>query len=226
MGKQVLGRYMERAQAIGLRSPESLTTHIQQGIKNSSCLKKMKACHFSFFFGRSMENKFPSLSPRKKHCFQMSQPPLVTEQKNCRAKPTPKVSKQLFEKLLRFEGKRASPAALVVKNSPANAGDLRDPCSIPGSGRFPREGLSNPLQYSCLENPLDRGAWWATVHDSQSQTQLKQLTTEYTHLTCNTSVLICTFLVLNTPWKVLITFGCFQFSSVQSLSCVQLFANP
>ena len=49
----------------------------------------------------------------------------------------------------------------MVKNLPAYAGDLG---SIPGSGRSPREGNGNPLQYSCLENPMDRGAWWATVH--------------------------------------------------------------
>ena len=49
----------------------------------------------------------------------------------------------------------------VVKNSPANAGDVG---SIPGSGRSPGEGSGNPLQYSCLGNPMDRGAWWATVH--------------------------------------------------------------
>ena len=48
---------------------------------------------------------------------------------------------------------------LVVKNSPANAGDLRDVGSVPGSGRSPGEGHGNPLQYSCLENPVDRGAW-------------------------------------------------------------------
>ena len=53
--------------------------------------------------------------------------------------------------------------ALVVKNLPANAGDLRDVGSIPGSGRSPGEGSGNPLQYSCLGNPRDRGAWWATV---------------------------------------------------------------
>ena len=52
----------------------------------------------------------------------------------------------------------------MVKNLPANAGDIRDPGSIPGLGRSPRGGHGNPLQYSCLENPMDRGAWWATVH--------------------------------------------------------------
>ena len=54
--------------------------------------------------------------------------------------------------------------ALVVKNSPANAGHIGDAGLIPGSGRFPGERHGNPLQYSCLENPMDRGAWWATVH--------------------------------------------------------------
>ena len=49
--------------------------------------------------------------------------------------------------------------ALVVKNLSANAGDARDVCSIPGSGRFPGGGNGTPLQYSCLENPLDRGAF-------------------------------------------------------------------
>ena len=54
--------------------------------------------------------------------------------------------------------------ALVVKNPPANAGDVRDLDLIPGSGRAPGEGNGNPLQYSCLKNPTDRGAWWTTVH--------------------------------------------------------------
>ena len=52
----------------------------------------------------------------------------------------------------------ASQVVLVVKNPPANAGDVRDVGSIPGWGRSPGEGHGNPLQYSCLENPMDRGA--------------------------------------------------------------------
>ena len=52
----------------------------------------------------------------------------------------------------------------VVKNLPANAGDARDTGSIPESGRSPGGGNGNPLQYSCLENTIDRGAWWAAVH--------------------------------------------------------------
>ena len=51
----------------------------------------------------------------------------------------------------------------MVKNSPADAGDIRNSGLIPGSGRFPGLGHDNPLQYSCLENSKDRGAWQATV---------------------------------------------------------------
>ena len=53
---------------------------------------------------------------------------------------------------------------MMVKNLPANAGDSRDAGLSPGSGRSPGEGNGNPLQYSCLENPMDREAWGATVH--------------------------------------------------------------
>ena len=68
---------------------------------------------------------------------------------------------------------------LVIKNQPANAGDVRDASLIPGSGRSPGGGHGNPLQYSCLENPKDRGAWWATtVHGvAKTQTRLKRLST-------------------------------------------------
>ena len=65
----------------------------------------------------------------------------------------------------------ASQVALGVKNPPANAGDLKDTGSIPGSGRSPGGGHSSPLQYICLENPMDRRAWRATVHRvTKSQT--------------------------------------------------------
>ena len=63
----------------------------------------------------------------------------------------------------------------MVKNPPANAGNTRDIGSIPGMGRSAGGGYDNPLQYACLENPTDRGAWWATVHRAaKSQTGLKQ----------------------------------------------------
>ena len=58
----------------------------------------------------------------------------------------------------------ASQVVLVVKNPLANAGDTRDVGWITGLGRSPGEGHGNPLQYSCLENPMDRGSWQATVH--------------------------------------------------------------
>ena len=62
---------------------------------------------------------------------------------------------------------------LEVKNPPANAANLRDEGSIPGSRRSPGERNGNPLLYYCLENPMDRGAWWATVHGvAQSRTWL------------------------------------------------------
>ena len=66
------------------------------------------------------------------------------------------------------------PGGSEVKASASNAGD---PGLIPGSGRSPREGNGNPLQYSCLENPMDRGAWQATVHGvTKSQAQLSDFT--------------------------------------------------
>ena len=78
---------------------------------------------------------------------------------------------------------RASQVALVVRNSPAKARDIRDTGSIPGSGRSPGGGHGNALQYSSLENPMDREAWQATVHRvAQSQARLKQLSTQCTLL--------------------------------------------
>ena len=63
--------------------------------------------------------------------------------------------------------------ALVVKNQAASAGDIRAMGLVPGLGRYPGEGNGNPIQYSCLENSMDRGTWWATVHeDAKSQIQL------------------------------------------------------
>ena len=68
---------------------------------------------------------------------------------------------------------RASQVALVAKRPPASVGDIRDVGSIPGLGRSLRGGRGNPPQYSCLENPMDRGAWRARVHRvAKSQTRL------------------------------------------------------
>ena len=76
-----------------------------------------------------------------------------------------------------FEAKKlGTQVALVVKNPPANAGDIRDAGSIPELGRCSGGGRGIPLQYSCLENPMNRGAWQAVVHRvTQSWTLLKQL---------------------------------------------------
>ena len=62
---------------------------------------------------------------------------------------------------------RSFPGGSVVKNLPANAGDARDLDSIPGLERSLEVGNGNPLQYSCLKNPMDRGAWWAIIHGIQ-----------------------------------------------------------
>ena len=93
-----------------------------------------------------------------------------------------------------------SQVAPVVKNPPADAGDIRDVSSVPGMGRSPGGGHGNPLQCSCLENPMDRGAWRATVQGvAKSQTPLSTANSEY----------------------------CFSwYSVVQLLSRVQLFASP
>ena len=78
---------------------------------------------------------------------------------------------------------RASQVALVVKNLPARAGDARDASLIPGSGRSAGGGHSNPLHYSCLENPMDRGAWQTTGHGIAESDTAKQLNTETTRVT-------------------------------------------
>ena len=79
-----------------------------------------------------------------------------------------------------FNKGRASQVVLVVKNPPADAGDTRDAGLIPRSGRSPGGGNGNPLQYSCLETPMDRGASWATIHKvARSLTRLSNQAHEY-----------------------------------------------
>ena len=74
------------------------------------------------------------------------------------------------------------PGGSVVNNLPANAGDTGDVGLIPGSGRFPGVGNGNLFQYSCWDNPMDRGTWQATVHGlAKSQTQLSDRAHEHTH---------------------------------------------
>ena len=85
---------------------------------------------------------------------------------------------------------RASQVVLVVKKLPANAGDLRVTGLIPGLGRSPGGGHGNPFQYSCLENPMDREAWWATVLGvAKSWTWLKLLSTAQ-HIWSKTLILL------------------------------------
>jgi len=84
----------------------------------------------------------------------------------------------------------ASQVVLVVKNPPANAGDARDLGSIPGSGRSLREGHSNPFQYFCLENPMDRGAWWATVIGSK---RVEQDWSDLAHRSLLVDTWLCSF---------------------------------
>ena len=91
--------------------------------------------------------------------------------------PSP-INMAVFIKLI-YSIPTSSQVALVIKNLPANVADIRDMGLIPGLGKSPGEGNGNPLQYSCLENPMDRGAWRATVHSIiWSQTQLKRLSTD------------------------------------------------
>ena len=66
--------------------------------------------------------------------------------------------------LLHNKSSQGFPGGIVVKNLPANAGDVRDVASVPGWGRTPGGELGNPLQYSCQENPVDREAWWSMVY--------------------------------------------------------------
>ena len=84
---------------------------------------------------------------------------------------------------------RAFQVALVLKNLSASARDTRDTGSIPGLGRSPGEGNGNALQYSCLENSIDRGAWWAAVHGTtEGWTWLSHWTHTHTHTHTHTII--------------------------------------
>ena len=116
----------------------------------------------------------------------------------------------------------ASQAALVVENTSASARNIRDAGSIPGSGRSPREGYGNPLQYSCLENPMDRGAWQAIVRSvAKSRTWLKRLSTQapWKELGKSRSEagLLC-ILELNPFWRNNYSFGTYVLSSSYSIT--------
>ena len=118
---------------------------------------------------------------------------------------TSRVLEAEFETKYSFE--LASQVVLVVKNPSANSGDIRDVGSIPGLGRSPERGNGNSLQHSCLENPMDRGAWRAMVQLAKSQTQLKQL-----------SMHACIVLNVGSQSPLLATLPC----NPRSLGCIQL----
>ena len=114
----------------------------------------------------------------------------------------------------------------MVKNPPASGGDARDMGSISGSGRSPGEGNGNPLQCSCLGNPMDRGAWWATVCGVTESDTTEQLTHTYIHIIYN--IYICIHAV-NTPGQregnteSLLSFPPkLSYSPVEHLGCVLL----
>ena len=94
--------------------------------------------------------------------------------------------------------------ALAVKNPPVNAGDITDKGSITGLGRSPGEGNGNPLQYSCLENPMDRVAWRAMVHlVTKRQTQLKRLSMRASTQELNRGLHLKMMLFSLTDWQEL-----------------------
>ena len=96
---------------------------------------------------------------------------------------------------------------IVVKNPPTSAGDIRDMASVPGLGRSSGGGHGNPLQYSCLENPMDRGAWLATVHRvAKSQTQLKPLCTARNLII----VILIVFYIISVGFNSMIFMVCFN----------------
>ena len=93
-----------------------------------------------------------------------------------------KLESRLRKELSVTSDMQGFPGDSEVKPSASNTGDLG---SIPGSGRSSGEGNGNPLQYSCLENPMDGGAWWATVHGvAKSRTQLSDLTFNFNFQIC------------------------------------------
>ena len=79
------------------------------------------------------------------------------------------------------------------KNPSAKAGNIRDPSSIPGLGRSPGAGHGNPLQYSCLDNPMDRGAWWAAVTRIAKSLGFMSEATEHAHARHSTNIVQCVY---------------------------------
>ena len=123
----------------------------------------------------------------------------------------------------------ASQLVLVAKNPPASAGDVRDMGSIPGSGRSPEGGYGNLVQYSCLENPMDRGAWWAAVHRIASSWTLLKWLSMHTYVHIYRHILFCILshygLSKDTEYKSKILFETHLFSYyiINIFSCHRIF---
>ena len=141
-------------------------------------------CLFLYYFSFYVSSFFTKLSLK------------ISKSRDCSRKPNVLDNRKNNLKFLNFEARQhvninvcvsssvnlkccihgTSQVVLVVKNPPANTGDIRDMGSIPGLGRSLGGGHANTLQYSCLENQIARGAWWAKVHwVTKSRTWLKQL---------------------------------------------------
>ena len=86
------------------------------------------------------------------------------------------IPKTLFTSVHLYRDSGFSQVVPVVENPPANAGDIRHTCLISGSGRSPGGGNGNLLSYSCLENPMDRGVWWATAHGGSKESDMTEVT--------------------------------------------------
>ena len=120
----------------------------------------------------------------------------------------------------------SSQLALVVKNLPASAGDVKDVNSIPGSGKSPGGWYGSPLQYSCLEDSMDGGAWQATVHGvTKSRTQLKWLNMhEHLNKIKMLNLILCTFTTIFLNYKLCCISFFFQYLVISlappGLSCI------
>ena len=101
----------------------------------------------------------------------------------------------------------------MVRNPPASAGDVRDAGLIPGSGRSPGVGNGNPLQYSCLENPMDRGAWQAAVHGVTKSHNMTEVTwhTAHNNIPSYEYTTFCPSMYLSMDVWVVSLFGCCGF---------------
>ena len=133
-----------------------------------------------------------------------------------------------FQFLVVYTHQWVSQVALVTKLPPANAGDIWDAVLIPGLGRSPGRGHGNPLQYSCLENPMDRGAWWATVHRvAKNQTWLKWLNAHaHTNFITISYIALTIGTILNLLQTIICSFTHWFSLHKNLIKCTWLFPFP